>query len=57
MWNESRNMPASRLEVGNIIHGAVTTDRQLDKFVLQYKNGEIEEVTAKNNTFITDWFY
>ncbi len=50
-------MPASRLEVGNIIHGAVTTDRQLDKFVLQYKNGEIEEVTAKNNTFITDWFY
>ncbi|OIJ12631.1 hypothetical protein BKP35_10570 [Anaerobacillus arseniciselenatis] len=41
--------------VGNIIHGAVTTDRQVDKFVLHYKNGEIEEVTAKNNTFITEF--
>lgn len=42
--------------VGNIIHGAVTTeDHQVDKFVLHYKNGETEEVTAINNTFITEY--
>lgn len=42
--------------VGNMIHGAVTTEHhQVEKFVLHYKNGETEEITAKNNTFITEY--
>jgi hypothetical protein len=42
--------------VGNIIHGAIKTDEhEVEKFVIQYKNGENQEITAKNNTFITEF--
>ncbi|MEH7380884.1 hypothetical protein V7138_10425 [Bacillus sp. JJ1533] len=41
--------------IGNIIHGAITTDQyEVEKFVIEYKNGEIQEIKAKNNTFIAD---
>lgn len=42
--------------VGNIIHGAITTEEhQIEKFVIHYKNGEYQEVKAKNNTFIAEF--
>ncbi|WP_236035282.1 hypothetical protein [Alkalihalobacterium elongatum] len=42
--------------VGNIIHGAIQTDEhEVDKFVIQYKNGKHQEINAKNNTFITEF--
>lgn len=42
--------------VGNIIHGAIKTDEHhVEKFVIQYKNGEQQEITANNNTFITEF--
>lgn len=41
--------------IGNIIHGAIKTDEQeVEKFVIQYKNGEHQEIMAKNNTFIIE---
>lgn len=42
--------------IGNVIHGAITTDEHtVEKFVLHYKNGETQEIDAKNNTFITKY--
>lgn len=42
--------------VGKIIHGAIKTGgHKVEKFIIQYKNGEQQEVIAKNNTFITDY--
>lgn len=42
--------------VGNIIHGAIRADEhQVEKFVIKYKNGEFQEIKAKNNTFIADF--
>lgn len=42
--------------IGNIIHGAITTDEhEVEKFVIEYKNGELQEIKAKNNTFIADF--
>lgn len=39
--------------VGNVIYGAIKTDeRDVEKFVIQYSNGESQEITATNNTFI-----
>ncbi|MBU8906270.1 hypothetical protein KH400_06655 [Desertibacillus haloalkaliphilus] len=41
---------------GNFIHGAITTDEhEIEKFEIHYKNGEIQESSAKNNTFITEF--
>lgn len=41
--------------IGNIIHGAITTDEhEIEKFEIHYKSGEIQEISAKNNTFITE---
>ena len=38
---------------GKIIHGAIKTDEhEVEKFIIQYKNGEQQEILAKNNTFI-----
>jgi hypothetical protein len=42
--------------IGNIIHGAITTDEhEVEKFVIQYKSGELQEIKAKNNTFIAEF--
>ncbi|MED4018849.1 MULTISPECIES: hypothetical protein [Sutcliffiella] len=42
--------------VGNIIHGAISTDEhEIEKFVIQYINGDSQEVKAKNNTFIAEF--
>ena len=42
--------------VGKIIHGAIKTDEhEVEKFIFQYKNGEQQEIIAKNNTFITEY--
>ncbi|WP_246586592.1 hypothetical protein [Cytobacillus gottheilii] len=42
--------------IGNIIHGAITTDEhEIERFEIHYKNGEIQEISAKNNTFITEF--
>lgn len=42
--------------IGNVIHSAITTDEHtVEKFVLHYKNGETQEIDAKNNTFITKY--
>lgn len=42
--------------VGKIIHGAIKTDEhEVEKFIIQYKNGEQQEILAKNNTFITEY--
>lgn len=42
--------------VGNIIHGAIRTDKhKVEKFVIKYKNGEYQEIKAKNNTFIAEF--
>ncbi len=42
--------------VGNIIHGAIRTDEhEVEKFVIEYKNGESQEIKAKNNTFIAEF--
>ena len=42
--------------VGKIIHGAIKTDEhEVEKFIIQYKNGEQQEIIAKNNTFITEY--
>ena len=41
---------------GKIIHGAIKTDEhEVEKFIIQYKNGEQQEILAKNNTFITEY--
>lgn len=36
------------------IWGAVTTDESVDKIVVKYKNKEIQEIGAVNNTFISE---
>nr|WP_209481443.1 hypothetical protein [Virgibacillus litoralis] len=42
--------------VGNIIHGAIKTEKhEIERFVIEYKNGETQEIKAKNNTFITEF--
>ena len=42
--------------VGKIIHGAIkTNEHEVEKFIIQYKNGEQQEILAKNNTFITEY--
>ena len=42
--------------VGKIIHGAIKTDEhEVEKFIILYKNGEQQEIIAKNNTFITEY--
>ena len=42
--------------VGNIINGAIKTDEhEVEKFVIQYKSGEHQEIMAKNNTFIAEF--
>lgn len=42
--------------VGNIIHGAIKTNKfEVERFVIEYKNGETQEIKAKNNTFITEF--
>ncbi|ESU33488.1 hypothetical protein G3A_06100 [Bacillus sp. 17376] len=41
--------------VGDIIHGAIKTEREVDRFVIEYKNGEEQEIKATNNTFITEF--
>ncbi|QED46081.1 hypothetical protein [Cytobacillus dafuensis] len=42
--------------VGNIIHGAIKTDKyEVERFVIEYKNGETQEIKARNNTFITEF--
>lgn len=42
--------------VGNIIHGAIRTDQsEVEKFVIEYKNGETQEIKARNNTFIVQF--
>ncbi|WP_088102894.1 hypothetical protein [Halalkalibacter urbisdiaboli] len=42
--------------VGNIIHGAIRTDEhEVEKFVIQYKNGKTLEIKANNNTFIAEF--
>lgn len=41
---------------GNVIYGAIKTDKQdVEKFVIQYSNGESQEITATNNTFIIEF--
>lgn len=60
-FNADNKLPffvqASHFEgVGNIIHGAIRTDEhKVEKFVIEYKNGEIQEIKAKNNTFIAEF--
>ncbi|WP_010095576.1 hypothetical protein [Ornithinibacillus scapharcae] len=40
-------------EAGNIVYGAITSDdNEVDKFIISYKNGEKQTISAKNNTFI-----
>lgn len=41
--------------VGNIIHGAIKTEQEVDRFVIEYKSGEKQEIRARNNTFITEF--
>lgn len=42
--------------VGNVVYGAIETDEHVvKKFVIQYKNGNSQEIAAKNNTFITEY--
>lgn len=42
--------------IGNIIHGAIKTDEHVvETFIIKYKNGEHQEIIAKNNTFITEF--
>lgn len=42
--------------IGNIIHGAIKTDKyEVERFVIEYKNGKMQEVKARNNTFITEF--
>ncbi|QOR68928.1 hypothetical protein IM538_13210 [Cytobacillus suaedae] len=39
---------------GDIVYGAISSDNHVvDHFVIQYKNGETQKISAKNNTFIT----
>ena len=41
---------------GKIIYGAIKTDEhEVEKFMIQYKNGEQQEILAKNNTFIAEY--
>lgn len=42
--------------IGNIIHGAIKTEKyEIDRFVIEYKNGEKQEIKARNNTFIAEF--
>ncbi|WP_226674839.1 membrane lipoprotein lipid attachment site-containing protein [Mesobacillus jeotgali] len=41
--------------VGEIIHGAIKTEQEVDRFVIEYKCGEKQEIQARNNTFITEF--
>ena len=42
--------------IGKIIHGAIkTNEHEVEKFIILYKNGEQQEIIAKNNTFITEY--
>ncbi len=41
---------------GDVIFGAIASgDKKVDQFVIQYKNGETQEIEAKNNTFIAEF--
>lgn len=40
---------------GDIVYGGITTeDYQVEKFVIHYKSGEIQEINAENNTFMSE---
>lgn len=39
-------------EVGNVIWGILNTEEQVEKFIIEYLNGDTVQVTAINNTFI-----
>ncbi|QOR67324.1 hypothetical protein IM538_04070 [Cytobacillus suaedae] len=42
--------------VGNIIYGAIRSDEhKVETFVIEYKNGEFQEIKARNNTFIAEY--
>lgn len=41
--------------VGDFIHGAIKTEQEVDRFVIEYKSGEKQEIKARNNTFITEF--
>lgn len=42
--------------VGNVIYGAIETDEHVvEKFVIRYKNGQSQEISATNNTFIAEF--
>jgi hypothetical protein len=40
---------------GDFIYGAVTTEKKVEKVVLQYKNGQQQEIKAVNNTIIGEY--
>lgn len=56
--SQSQNGPAFLVRVehkenkGNFIWGALYTEIPIDKFQIEFKNGDIREVPAVNNTFI-----
>lgn len=40
---------------GDIIYGAISSkNHKVEKFVILYENGEVQEIKAKNNTFISE---
>ncbi|WP_231495847.1 hypothetical protein [Paucisalibacillus sp. EB02] len=40
---------------GDIIYGAISSEvHQVEKFVIHYDNGEVQEVKAINNTFMSE---
>ncbi|MBT2682300.1 membrane lipoprotein lipid attachment site-containing protein [Bacillus sp. ISL-37] len=42
-------------DVGDIIHGAIKTEQDVDRFVIEYISGKEQEIKATNNTFITEF--
>ncbi|MNL47481.1 hypothetical protein D3C87_1702730 [compost metagenome] len=56
--SQSQNGPAFLVRVeykrnkGNFIWGALYSEIKIDKFQVEFKNGEIQEIPAVNNTFI-----